>query len=197
MAGQLQPRFVGNTGAYDIAGQSAYRDYDVDNVSTYDPGVIVLPVASETGSAVKVRVHGGVGKYKTTFNIAKQGNPPVVPLPKDTNGDDALVASWVNVETPTPNEQSGGYDWIVRGEYEYCTVGPPRIFGTSMLPVVSYPYVNIRQDLLGASTLQGQPPEVLQNSIETQNQLVTGGWLWPILSYPSNLLMNPNLLGNG
>jgi hypothetical protein len=197
MAGQLQPVFVGNTNAFDEAGATAYRDYDVDNVSTYDPGVLVLPVASEAGLAVKVRVHGGVGKYKTTFAISKQGNPPVVPLPKETQGNDSLTASWVNVETPTPNETSGGYDWIVRGEYEYSTVGSPRVFGTDMLPVVSYPFTNARQDLLAAASLQGQPPTVLQNSIGTQNQLMTGGWLWPIMTYPSNLLMNPVLLGNG
>lgn len=197
MPGLLQAQFVGNTGAYDEAQATAYQDYRVDNVSTFDPGVLVLPVASEVGLAVKVRVHGGVGKYKTTFAIAKQGNPPVVPLPKAEVGDDALTASWVNVETPTPNEPSGGYNWIVRGEYEYSTVGSPREFGTDQLPIVAYPFTNARQDAIAAASLQGQSLNTLAASIDTEGLLATGGWLWPILSYPSNLLMNPNLLGNG
>lgn len=197
MPGQLEPQFPGNPGAYDLAGQTAYRDYKADNVSTYDPGVLVLPVASEAGLAVRVRVHGGIGKYKTTFAVAKQGNPPVIPMPEETVGNDQLTASWVNVETPTPNETSGGYDWIVHGEYEYATVGPPREFGIDQLPILSYPYTNLRQDLLAASSLQGQNPNVLSASIKSDNLLITGGWLWPILSYPSNLLMNPGLLNNG
>lgn len=186
---------VGNEDAYDIAGQSSYSQYKVDNVSGFDPGVLVLPVASETSNSVQVRCHGGLSTRRVTFDIRKQGNPPVIPLPSDNVGVDVLTSAEVNVLTPSPDLQSGGYDWTVKGEYLYVTEGEARVFGVDQLPLTSYPYINERQDTIAAESLLGRTPITLSSEIKQAHLVVTGGWVWPIMTYPTNLLMNPNLLG--
>jgi len=185
---------AGNDDAYDIPGQTAYKRYAVDNVNNYDAGVMVLPVGSEASATVTVRVHGGYGQRTVKYTIAKQGNPPVVPLPSLTVGADVLIDAVVNVPTPTPNPQTGGYDWTVQGQYNYVTSGTSRVFGTDILPVTSYPYVNITQDSIAALSIQSQGAQGLSDELKESNAIATGGWIWPLTVFPSNLLMNPNLL---
>lgn len=183
------------TNSYDFPGSSAYRKYEVNNVHRIISGVLVLPVASESSQSVQVRMHGGQGVRRIKFDIAKEGNPPVVPLPSDTVGDDALISADVNILTPTPNDQLGSYNWIVRGEYEYMTVGAAREMGADQLPLTSYPYLNIRQDMIAGASLSGKTPAQLESELIQTNALTVGGWLWPLTVFPSNLCMNPNLIG--
>lgn len=185
---------AGNENAYDIAGQSSYSQYKVDNVTGFDPGVLVLPVASETSQSVQVRCHGGLSTRTVTFDIRKQGNPPVVPLPENV-GTDVLTSAEVNVLTPSPDLQSGGYDWTVKGSYSFVTEGECTVFGVDQLPLVSYPYINERQDTLAAESLKGRTAITLASEIKQAHLVVTGGWVWPLTTYPTNLLMNPNLIG--
>jgi len=190
----LLPTFVGNTDAYDIPAKSAYKKYNVDNVHTISPGLLILPVASETAETVTVRVHGGFEKRTVSFDIAKQGNPPVIPLPADTELD-TLVNSEVNVITPSPDETTGGYNWTVKGQYEYVTTGTIRKFGVDQLPVTGYPFMNPRQDIVAAQSLsQGGDTITLEANLVQAQVVAQGGWLWPFTIYPSNMLMNPNLI---
>ena len=183
---------AGSTDAYDIPARSAYQKYEVDNVVSVSSGLLVLPVASETGDTVVVRVHGGLSKRTVHYDIVKQGNPPVLPLPQDTDLD-TLVTSQVNVMTPTPNENTGTYDWRAEGKYEYVTSGTQRQLGVSELPIMGFPYPNLRQDMLGAG-LAPEGTEVLAQQYIEAGAVPNGQWFWPFTVYPSNMLMNPNLI---
>lgn len=185
---------AGSNEAYDLGARSAYVNYDVDNVTSVSSGLLVLPVASESATTVTVRVHGGLGKRTVKFDIAKRGNPPVIPLPADT-ASDTLINSQVNVITPHPDDTTGGYNWAVQGTYEYITTGTLRQFGVDQLPVTAYPYMNIRQDAMATQAIQNYGSSVSMEQEMIQSGAVPqGDWIWPLTVYPSNMLMNPNLI---
>lgn len=186
---------LGTPDSFDLADQSAYIRYAANQEHKYDPGVFVLPVASETSSAVVVRCHGGVGSRVVTFDLKKQGNPPVAPAPSLTIGTERLVAASVSVPTPSPNPQIGSYDWNLRGTYVYYDTSDPRIPGRDQLPAVSFPFVNPAQDSLAAQSLQGRETETFENEMISAGVLQGGGLLWPITVYPSKMMMNPLTLG--
>ena len=185
---------AGSNEAYDLGGKSAYVTYDVDNITSVSSGLLVLPVASETAETVTVRVHGGMGKRVVKFDIAKKGNPPVIPLPADT-ASDTLVNSQVNVITPHPDDTTGSYNWAIQGTYEYVTTGTLRQFGVDQIPVTGYPYSNPRQDALAGDAIAnfGDPVSMEQQMIQSA-AVPQGNWIWPLTVYPSNMLMNPNLI---
>lgn len=186
----------GNTGAIDlIDGASTYTGFDTNSQYSYDPGVMVLPVASEASLTVTVRQHGGYGKRSVTFDITKTGNPPVVPSAEDTVGNDKLVSARIDIPTPTPNIPTGGYDWAVRGQYEYVTTRQPRIPGAAVFPAVSYPYPLEAQDVIASVSVGNLTPTQYQSQLKSTNIIVQDKWLWPLTVYPSNLLGNPSLIG--
>jgi len=182
----------GNNRAYDLAEATNYQDYTVDNVHEYDPGLFVLPVASEVSETVTVRVHGGYGKRIIKYNIAKTGNPPVVPMPKATVGDDTLVSSVIHAPTPIPNLANGNYDWTVSGTYIYVNAGGSRVPGETTLPAVGYPYSIAVQDARAQQS--GQTEDEIITEIKVNNLIMDGGWVWPLVSFPTTLMMNPNLI---
>ena len=48
---------------------------------SYDPGVLVLPVASLDSRTVRVRVHGGYSTRTVRFAMTREDNPPILPKP--------------------------------------------------------------------------------------------------------------------
>lgn len=182
--------FNGNSKAYDLSEVSNYQDYYVDNIHDYDPGVFVLPVASEVSEAVVVRCHAGLSKRTIKYRAVKTGNPPVVPLPKATVGNDRLVSSVISAPTPLPNLANGNYDWAVTGTYMYITAGEARVPGEVTYPGVGYPYSIPIQDARAQQS--GQSEDEIISEIKTNNLLIDGGWVWPLVSFPTTLLMNPN-----
>lgn len=186
---------TGNSNAFDlIDGATAYSGYLGDTQYAYDAGVMILPVASETSLTVQVRQHGGYGTRRVTFDVAKQGNPPIVPAPDNTLRD-TLVSTAVSVPTPTQNPNTGTFNWRVKGQYDYVTSSNPRIPGVHMLPTISYPYPTPVQDAISAQTFSSQTPEQVANQMIQDDSVLSTKWAWTLTSYPSNLLMNPELLG--
>lgn len=179
--------------AFDVAEASNYVRYKVDNRHTYDPGTITLPVASETSLSVTVRQHGGQSQRIVDFDVAKAGNPPVLPGPVVQGTVDKLQSAEVNIETPSPDSKSGGYNWKAKGRYVYSANGA-RVPGEDMLPQTGYPFPTL-QDQYAVQTLAGQTPVGLANTLDRGQFLYSGGWLWPLTVYPSNFLMNPELIG--
>lgn len=189
------PTLLGNADAFDLADQTAYVKYKADTAHSYDPGVLVLPVASEAAMSVHVRIHGGQGRRTVTYDIRKQGNPPVAPSPSLVIGDEYLTGATVTVPTAVPNPQTGGYDWTLQGEYTYVDTGRGRLPGRDLLPAVGYPFLNPAQDTIAVQSLNGGTVAQLESELKSTGVLSTGGMVWPLTVYPSNLMMNPLTIG--
>lgn len=186
----------GNQGAFDlIDGASSYGRFNSISDYSYDAGVLILPVASEAALTTTVRTHGGMGTRRVSFNAAKQGNPPVVPSAEDFVGNDRLNTARLLVNTATPNPNTGGYNWTISGEYTYTTTESPRIPGQSMFPAVSYPYPNPTQDVIASGTFKSETPEQVALKMRAAGTILQSEWIWPITTFPSNLLGNPILIG--
>lgn len=186
----------GNPNAFDLVdGASTYGRFDADSDFQYASGVMILPVASELSTTVQVRQHGGYGTRTVKFDIAKQGNPPVIPAATDKVGNDRLLSTSLVVSTPAPNPNTGGYNWSARGVYEYATAEDPRIPGSSLFPTVSYPYLNPSQDAIAAKTFGSQSPEAVSNRMIESGAIFKSKWVWAATVYPSNLLGNPVIIG--
>lgn len=184
-----------NVNAFDLVdGQSSYSKYNADSIYSFDPGTMVLPVASETSLTVTVRQHGGYGTRTVQFDIQKQGNPPVIPGAAETVGADRLVSSIVNVNTPSPNPSTGGMNWTVKGEYQYVTRSNPKIPGLDILPAVAYPYPLPAQDAIAQQTFSGTNQARVQEEWIQKGVILGTPWAWTVTSYPSDLLANPILL---
>lgn len=214
MPSELQATFtgaVGNPDALDINQAKDYTSYDVDTEYLYDPGFMVLPVASVAAKTVKVQYHGGHGKRIVKFAASKRGNPPVVPAPGNinevtvvvdpitnvqstiVNEADTLVGASAVVPIPVINTQTGSYDWRIAGTYVYVTKDDPRIPGRDQLPTAGRPAPVQPQDTIAQATLNGASTlEQVDNRIAL-NDLQAGTYIWPFTVYPANWF-NPNLL---
>lgn len=180
----------GNADAWDREQANAYRGFESDSDFSYDPGVMVLPVASQDPKTVKVRFHGGFSKRVVSFTARKNGNPPVVPAPDDTDRE-TLVMATVTVKTPVPDTTNNGYVWFVSGNYTYYNNDKPRIPGEDFLPAISRPYP-VPQDAVGQEMLRGTSLEALQNNISSSD-FDRGTYLWPFTVMPK-IFFNPNLV---
>ncbi len=184
-----------NVAAFDLVdGQASYTRYNADSVYSFEPGTLILPVASESALTVTVRQHGGFGTRTVQFDIQKQGNPPVIPGSAELVGNDRLISSVVNVATPAPNPSNGGMNWRVQGEYKYITRSDPRVPGMDILPAVAYPFPLPAQDTIAQQTFAGTNQTAVQNYWRQNNTILNTPWAWTVTSYPSNLLANPLLL---
>jgi hypothetical protein len=198
----------------DSALQPAYKDTAVDNAYSYDPGILILPVASATpGKVVSVRVHGGVGFRTVSFAATKSNTPPILPVAQDLidpiaptvnpndpnnpipyNVTDALVGASINIHAPTTNGSDTGYDWSVGGTYTYVTVrhpdkGGPRIPGRSVLPAGRMPYPTMQDILTNSFSSSSSIDDNEQYFLNVQpsvTDIISGDYLWPFTVLPPN-----------
>lgn len=190
------PTLRGNPNAFDLTdGPSTYGRFDSDSDYQYASGLMILPVASELSATVQVRQHGGYGTRTVTFDVAKQGNPPVIPAASEYVGNDRLLGTSLIVSTPSPNSTTGGYNWTIKGTYTYATAESPRIPGESMFPTVGYPYPNPAQDEIAARSFGYLDPENYAERMKSEGDILTDNWIWAATMYPSNLLGNPVIIG--
>lgn len=150
----------------DSALSGSYRDTAVDTTHTYDPGILVLPVASLTPKTAVVRVHGGYGMRTQNMAGIKKDTPPILPTARDIRDpitgrvSDTLVGATVSILQPTPNPTGLGYDWTVSGQYTFVTTRPaadggPRVPGLSVLPAARLPFPITPQDPAATSIIGG------------------------------------------
>lgn len=180
----------GNPDAFDRNQSNSYRHYHTDSQYTYDPGVMVLPVANATPTTVKVRYHGGHGTRTVEFDAMKNRNPPIIPAPQDTTRD-VLIGASVNLPIPIPDATNNGYVWRASGKYTYVTNNTPRIPGEDFLPLVQHPYP-VPQDEVALGMLGDQSVESLQNQIQASD-FERGTYLWPLTIMPK-IFFNPAMV---
>lgn len=165
--------------------KSGFQDYDVyqqDHKFVSVGGTVQLPVASRTAATRLIRLHGGMGKRIVTFRADRHGRPPVIPKPIDLSAD-TLLSHSVTPMLPRPNEQAGGYDWSVTGEYEYAqnTLREP---GTDNLPTGTYPFALPVQTLVAGvlnDSVSNPDPITVSNAVV---DFTTGGYIWPFTDFP-------------
>lgn len=147
--------------AFDGGGKHYDAGYPQVTEHSYDPGILVLPVASSTSKVVKVRVHGGYSVRKVKFDVQRQNNPPIIPSPTDVEGlarNDLLVDCIIEAPLPVPTGNQGGLTWSIRGEYTFVAQGvstrpAARVPGTDMLPLGGYPYSLGETDVVAGTVL--------------------------------------------
>jgi hypothetical protein len=184
------PVDFGNDFAFDRAQSNNYRKYQTDSTFTYDPGVMVLPVASDTPMTVTVRYHGGYGTRTVAFDAMKNGNPPILPAANDTD-DDKLIGATINVGIPIPDTINNGYIWSAQGTYRFVTLDDPRIPGRDYFPAVQRPYA-VPQDDVALGMLGGGTIDDVKDSI-TPSDFQRGTYSWPFTIYP-DIFFNAKLI---
>lgn len=182
---------VGNQDAFEIGEASSYSRYKADTTHEFKPGVMILPVASEAGRAVVVQMHGPISQRIVTFDVAKEGNPPVVPAPSTQWGDEYLSVASVTIPTPIPNMTNSGYNWAVKGQYIYVKTGAGLQPGVNDLSTVGYPYLNPAQDGLAQQSIGSMSLSSFKRTLIDSSAINTGQYIWPLTVYPSDMLMNP------
>lgn len=108
---------------------------DQSNIYTFEPGVMVLPVAEDpptdlaalkTWSPVDVvRLHAPYRFRRVSMNTQKQNNPPVIPTPADT-GSFVFVGGAIGLTTSL-NQSFRNFDWTAVTEFmfvENCVSRP-------------------------------------------------------------------------
>lgn len=190
---------------------------------SYDPGVLVLPVASEDSRTVRVRVHGGYSTRTVRFAMTREDNPPILPKPEDVmNKDrtDVLVSCDLHLPLPVPSSTPNHLTWSASGEYVFVgtglettvtspvTVPPasppvPPVTTTSRTPAARVP----GRDLLplgGYPFSLGLPDRIMSDiaagntdlkaySVSQTPLVATDRHVWPFPIYPT-FAFNGNLL---
>ncbi len=167
-----------------------YKRYQHDHEYDYDPGLIYLPVASDTPELpARIRVHGGYGLRKTYWQAVRGNAPPIIPghradrdtdydthaqLTADTErSDDAAVRphdraihNSTKIYLPMPNGTSGGYTYMASGCITSVQMGTegPRVPGVDPLPTGRRPYLLDLIDNRSEEVLDGF---VLNEDIDT------------------------------
>lgn len=183
--------------AFDGGPQHYRAGFPQTTAFEYDPGVLVLPVASETSAAVKVRVHGGYTVRRVNFDVVRANNPPIIPKPEDiansaTGRDEVLVSCNLDIPLPSETPNDTGLTWQVRGEYVFVET-KARVPGTDLLPLGGYPYSLGNVDQLAGAAYQAASGN-LQALSELMKPLVASDkHLWPITVLPP-FVFNGNLL---
>lgn len=185
------PAIVGNQDAFEIGDSGAYSRYKAETTHEFKPGVLILPVASESGRAVVVQMHGAISQRIINFDIAKQGNPPVVPAPSTQWGHEFLSVASVTIPTPIPNMNNSGYDWAVRGRYVYVNTTRGIQPGVDNLSTVGYPYPNPDQDSMAQTSIGSSSLASFKQTLIDSQAINRGSYIWPLTIYPSDMLMNP------
>lgn len=139
---------------------NAYRDYKgqyQESEYTYDPGYLIMPVAD--GGYIKVRVHQGIGTRTVNWSSVKNNNPPVIPTASDIYSVSSpntktaeIVGATMSLPMPVPAAEGDGYNWVVKGSYEYILTTPQAFDGTAGVSTGAQPVVtNYNQFLAGAA----------------------------------------------
>jgi hypothetical protein len=178
------PDPIGNPDAFDIKAGHEYTGYRQNSTFTYDPGVVVMPLASRTPRTAVVRLHGGFGIRNVTVAASKKGSPPILPAAVDTDRD-TLIACSVDIPLPAFSTDSPTFDWTAVGNYSYVTTGTdgPRVPGKDMLPAGQYPFPLPMQDAAVALLSEGgATPETV--AADLRALIPYGNYLWPFTTYP-------------
>lgn len=172
--------------ATEQTGHQDYNEYNQWHEYTQVPGVMQVPVASRTSAHRLIRLHGGYGTRIVKWRASRFGRPPVIPAAAGTT-DDTLLGTTVTPTLPSPNEQAGGFDWSVSGEYRYAQ-NEERVPGTDAFPVGQHPFVNPIQEQIatGLTTQISVSPSDFNAFYTAVGTAVydaaTGAYLWPFLA---------------
>ena len=184
---------------------------------SYDPGVLVLPVASEDSRTVRVRVHGGYSTRTVRFAMTREDNPPILPKPEDViNKDrtDVLVSCDLHLPLPVPSSTPNHLTWSASGEYVFVGTGlestvtttvpasPPvtttsrtpaaRVPGRDLLPLGGYPFPLGIPDTIASDIAAGNT-DLKAYSISQTPLVATDRHVWPFPLFPT-FAFNGNLL---
>lgn len=178
----------------DDAFPEGYSRSDQDTEFHYDTGVIAVPTAGAEPGHKLIRLHGGIGRRVVNWDVRRRGNPPIVPTMSDTTGDTFLGGSIMpSLPVPTRDAQGRGYDWKVKGRYEYVQ-DDPRVVGTDAIPVGQHPFfypaaATAAAQLVGSSGFAAYQTDgfagfvgVAEANLELQDD---GTYLWPVLALPA------------
>lgn len=103
--------------ANDVAER--YQDFKQNSNYTRDEGLLVLP-STQPGSPPKIiRVHEPVGFVTKQFTAIKNGTPPVVPAPMNTEQGDVILSSEFEVFLPQSLPNQDGWMFRSDGSYSY------------------------------------------------------------------------------
>lgn len=188
-------------------GANSYDKYQQDHRYEYDNGLVVMPVASRTAAHKVVRLHGGVGIRRVSFDTVRRGKPPVIPTMADTNWD-TFVGGTVTAMTPIPNFQTGGFNWHVSGEYLYVQT-EPRVVGQNTIPTGGYPFPVAPNDALATSYASGAAGAAFANAADGTNANEAAAeavgndivdhdnerYVWPFTMMPT-IFSNDQLIGS-
>lgn len=175
--------YDGNPRAY-TGGYEHVTDHE------YDPGVLVLPVASSASKTVKVRVHGGYSVRRVKFDVARDGNPPVIPEPTDIEGvtrSDILVSCVVSAPLPFPNFTTGSQTWQVQGEYVFVGKGVETVAVTSVPPTTASTVTSTDPANGTTTTVATTAGGVVTTTVATSAARLPGRDLLPLGGFPFSL----------
>lgn len=105
-----------------------YQDYRMSNQYTYDPGVLVLPVAGPDGTAPRIiKIHAAIGRRIAVMNAVKVDTPPILPrMGRNTKEGDVFVGGSLSLPLPQVNAQQTGFNYKASAQYEYVQPVTPR-----------------------------------------------------------------------
>lgn len=118
--------------ALDNPQVSLYNRHTLNNQYEEVSGVYEMPLAislatleglqpssrATTKTVRMVRLHAPYMRRTVTFASTKNGNPPVIPAPSETDGLSLTGAAW-NLPHPTINPNQTNYDYNISGAYQY------------------------------------------------------------------------------
>lgn len=106
-----------------------YRKYGGTNDYILSSGAFALPVAEPVptdpvtlASWTPVVVVQAFAPYRTrtvSFDVEKQGSPPMIPAPEDA-GPHTFLEGGIRFSTPAINSDAKTSTWRVEGKYTYC-----------------------------------------------------------------------------
>lgn len=177
--------------------RASYNEYSQDHEYTYKSGLAVMPVLGNTPRHRVLRLHSGFGMRRVAWSTSRRGSPPMIPTMSDTAGD-TFLSGTVTPVLPNPNDNSGGYNWAVSGEYLFVQ-NSPRIAGVNALPTGNYPFVvslqgGIGSDLIGSETLEEiallspsvDPTDTISELMVTHTPVSPSGTVvWPFTVLPA------------
>jgi len=184
-------------------GVGEYAGANQQNTYTDVSGLRIVARAAAGSTPKVVRVHGDYGMRTVAFDTSRAGRPPIVPKGEDivsgTVTTDVYMGGALTMPIPSPNEQTGGYNWRVQGAYTYLQT-PRRVPGRTALPAGTYPHEQPLQDRLAAITISDNPVAVappgtnptayvidqLSARIVDHNTLFT----WPFTYLPAQCVVN-------
>ncbi len=105
-----------------------YYTYEQGNEYTYDPGLLVLPVAGPDGSLPRViKIHAAIGSRSIVTNAVKVDTPPIMPsLGVNTSEGDIFLSGVLSVPLPQINSNQNGFNYFANFQATYLQPGPPR-----------------------------------------------------------------------